>query len=244
MITSPYRNALLIRFGNFMFRYRNAVFPVGLAVLIAACPPAPAGSLWASPWLDSAALLAAFAGESLRVLTVGLEYIKRGGLNKRVYASHLVTDGIFAHCRNPLYVGNLVMAIALLAISGRPLAVLIGGVLIVLIYVAIVAAEENYLRAAFPGEYEAYCRATSRWVPDLRGLGDTLGNSRFHWRRVLLKESSSFYAWIVLAFLLSAIKGRFSPAQTSFEMFLGLFVVATLGFATIRLLKRTRRLQL
>ena len=235
----------MIRFGNFMFRYRNTVFPVGLVVLIVATPPGPVwGSDWFSPLLDAAALLLALAGEALRVLTVGIEYIKRGGVNRQVFADNLVTGGMFAHCRNPLYVGNLMMAIALFVILGRYSVLIIGVPMILIIYVAIVAAEEKYLRANFPDEYAAYSRSVNRWIPDLRGLGETIRNSDFNWRRVILKETTSFYGWIVVAFLISGLKNKFAVTQPNFQVFLSLCVVATLAFLTIRYLKRIRYLQL
>jgi protein-S-isoprenylcysteine O-methyltransferase Ste14 len=245
MTFSLYRNSLMIAYGNFIFRYRNTVFPIGLAILVVAFPPAvPGRNELLDFGLDVAALLVALAGETLRILTVGLEYIKRGGLNKRVYAERLVTSGMFAHCRNPLYVGNVMIALALLSVYDRMAVFLVGGVLVVLTYIAIVAAEEQFLNATFGDAYAAYCRATNRWLPDPRGFRSTLRGMRFNWRRVLLKESSSFYGWIAAAFLLDGIENRFSLANMDFRMFSVLFAMATITFATIRLLKRTRRLQM
>jgi len=244
-MASLYRSELLIRFGNFMFRYRNMAFPAVLVLMVAAIPP---GLFWGGerldPWLDEAALAFAVLGAALRVLTVGLEYIKRGGLNKQIYAQNLVTDGMFAHCRNPLYVGNIMLALALLTISARLSVIVIGGALVLLTYISIVAAEEKYLRAAFPGEYEDYCRRTNRWLPDFRGFGETLANSRFNWRRVLLKESGSIYVWIVAAVLLDGLANQFTLSDPGMLMFTVLFVTATIAYATIQILKRTQRLHL
>ena len=244
-MVSLYRSELLIRFGNFMFRYRNMVFPVALIVIIAATPPGPFwGNATFDPWIDRAALLVAILGETLRVLTVGLEYIKRGGLNKQIYAQNLVTEGMFAHCRNPLYVGNIMLALALLTISARLSVLVIGGVLVLLTYLSIVAAEEKYLRANFPGEYEDYCRRANRWLPDFRGFRETLANSRFNWRRVLLKESGSIYVWIVAAVLLDGLANEFALSDPGMQMFTAIFVAATIAYATIQILKRTQRLHL
>lgn len=245
MALSLYRNSLLIRYGNFMFRYRNMAFPVCLAVLLIAFPPVGQdGGGRLDVWVGGTALAVALAGEALRILTVGLEYIKRGGLNKRVYAENLVTNGLFAHCRNPLYVGNLMIALAVLALPGRIDLFLVGGVLVALTYVAIVAAEERYLREKFGDGYEAYCRDTNRWFPDLRGLGATIASMKFNWRRVLLKESSSFYGWIAAVFVVGGIKTEFSVGRPDFVLFAVLFAAGTVAFATIRVLKQTRRLHL
>src|SRR5678815_5444661 len=60
-----------------------------------------------------AGLLIALSGQVLRAVTIGLEYIIRGGRNRQVYAEKLVTGGMFAHCRNPLYVGNFLVLVGL-----------------------------------------------------------------------------------------------------------------------------------
>jgi protein-S-isoprenylcysteine O-methyltransferase Ste14 len=247
MAFSLYRNPLLIAYGNFIFHYRDKLFPAALLLLLIAFPPS-SGEM-DERWdviLDAGAILFALAGESIRVLTVGLEYIKRGGLNKRIYADRLVSHGLFAHCRNPLYVGNIMLAVALLSIpDGLPLFV-IGVALVLVTYIAIVAAEEKFLRAKFGAEFDGYCRRVNRWLPNLRGIGATVESMRFNWKRVLLKESSSFYAWIVLACLLDAAELRFSNliGSPSFLMFFALFLIGSLGYATIRFLKQSHRLRL
>jgi protein-S-isoprenylcysteine O-methyltransferase Ste14 len=59
--------------------------------------------------LDALGVVVLAGGLALRSLVVGLAYIKRGGKGKKVYADALVTDGIFAHSRNPLYLGNILI---------------------------------------------------------------------------------------------------------------------------------------
>jgi len=242
-----YRSPLLITYGNFVFKYRDKLFPATLIVLLILFPP-PAPDEGSGVDLISAvsSLVVALAGEMLRVLTVGLEYIKRGGLNKQVYASSLVTNGLFAHCRNPLYVGNVLIALGLLSIADRLALFLIGAVLTFITYIAIVAAEEDFLRRTFGAEFEAYCARVHRWLPDFHGFGATLKSMRFNWRRVALKESSSFYGWIVSAVLIEGVGIRFQPSlmmRPDALLFIGLFVAGTLAFVTIRILKQTRALE-
>jgi protein-S-isoprenylcysteine O-methyltransferase Ste14 len=242
-----YRNPLLIKYGNFVFKYRNKLFPVTLVVLLVLFPPPSpqdAGGIDLVSAISS--LVVALAGEMLRVLTVGLEYIKRGGLNKQVYASTLVTNGLFAHCRNPLYVGNILIALGLLSIADRLALFLVGGALTLITYVAIIAAEEDFLRRTFGAEFDAYCARVHRWLPDFHGFGATLKSMRFNWRRVALKESSSFYGWIVAAVLVEGVGIRFSPALVTRPdalLFISLFVAGTIAFLVVRILKQTRALE-
>jgi len=245
MTNALYRNRWLIAYGNFIFHYRNTVFPLTLVALLVVFPPGGPAESGENFAVDLFALLVAILGESLRVLTVGLEYIKRGGLNRRIYASNLVTHGMFAHCRNPLYLGNLLLALALLTVSDDLVVLSIGAPLALVTYVAIVAAEEQFLADKFGAEFEDYCAHTNRWFPRLAGFGQTMRSMRFNWQRVLLKETNTIYGWIVLACLLEAIAERFTGLfeDLDFKVYFAMAVIATAFFLVIRVLKWTHMLR-
>ena len=201
----PALQRALVAWGNFVFHWRNSLFPVVIIVIFASLRPQDAwGSRSADAWLDLLGVLVAIAGQVIRSMVVGLAYIKRGGVNKRVYADTLVNTGIFAHCRNPLYVGNACTLLGLFLIHNNPYAYAIGGVFFVVTYIAVVAAEEQYLANKFGDQFAGYCRTTPRWLPRLKGLGTTLGSMRFNWRRVVIKEYSSATSWILTACALFA----------------------------------------
>ena len=60
-----------------------------------ATPSEIGGSVTAERVKDVVALLILLAGLALRATVIGYAYIQRGGLKKRVYASDLVTEGMF-----------------------------------------------------------------------------------------------------------------------------------------------------
>jgi protein-S-isoprenylcysteine O-methyltransferase Ste14 len=76
----------------------------------------------------------------------------------------LTQTGPYAHTRNPLYLGSMLIAFGFaLALLSWPVAlVLAAGFLI--IYVPVIASEERFLRATFPG-FDAYCSRVPRLVP-------------------------------------------------------------------------------
>ncbi len=78
----------------------------------------------------------------------------------------LTQTGPYAHTRNPLYLGSMMIAFgfALALLSWPVAAVLAVGFLI--IYVPVIASEERFLRATFP-DFEAYCRRVPRLLPRL-----------------------------------------------------------------------------
>src|SRR5262245_37956561 len=162
-------HALAVRIGDFFFRYRNAAFPVFVVALYALF--APPTELFGSEWLEHAkdvlAVGIVFLGLTLRATVIGFAYIRRGGKNKRVYAEHLVTAGMFALSRNPLYLGNLLICLGIFLMHGNLFVLLIGFLFYAAVYQCIVLAEEAYLLRKFGVAYQAYCADVPRWIPDL-----------------------------------------------------------------------------
>lgn len=200
---------LLIPYGNFLFRYRNYLFPVVLLALVAFTAPMTAGG---GPWMPVIGAALVFLGEAIRASVIGLVYIKRGGVNKRIHADTLVTAGMFSHCRNPLYVGNLVILGGFLVTHNNPWVYAAGGAFFLLSYAAIVAAEEAFLTGRFGGEYADYCRRVPRWGFTFRGIGATFAANRFSWKRVIAKDYSTIMTWLVFLIVLNT-HNRVYPVQ-------------------------------
>lgn len=238
----------LVRYGNFLFRYRDAVFPVALVALFFAFRPAyPRGSERLDDLLDAAGVLVALAGQALRVAVIGYRYVVRGGRNRRVYAEDLVTTGFFAHARNPLYLGNLLILVGLFLIHGNPWVVALGLPFFTLGYVAIVAAEEAFLRDKFGAAYDAYARDVPRWLPRFRGLRASLAGIEFNWRRVVLKEYGSAFYWMAGALVLLAADTLahhdYRERAGYLNALAGCLLLLTLAWGTTRHLKHSRRLR-
>jgi protein-S-isoprenylcysteine O-methyltransferase Ste14 len=78
----------------------------------------------------------------------------------------LTVTGPYAHTRNPLYLGSMLIAAGFtLALLSWPVALVLAGGFAA-IYVPVIVSEERFLRAAFPG-FEAYCRRVPRLIPRL-----------------------------------------------------------------------------
>lgn len=95
------------------------------------------------------------------------------GLGLRGYAAgyvkknrELTQTGPYAHTRNPLYLGSMLMAAGFaVALLSWPVAVVLA-VGFAVIYVPVIASEERFLRATFP-DFEAYCGRVPRLIPRL-----------------------------------------------------------------------------
>jgi protein-S-isoprenylcysteine O-methyltransferase Ste14 len=183
----------MIHIGNFFFRYRNGLFPIIIVVLVLSAIPSTEIS-WSElldTLKDSLGVAITLAGLAFRGWVIGYVYIKRGGLNKQVYAHDLVTDGIFGICRNPLYVGNMLIYIGVFVLHGNPYVMVLGTLSFAFIYQCIVYAEENFLRNKFGAGYDAYCRDTPRWLPRFSKFRTATQGMHFNFRKVIIKDYST-----------------------------------------------------
>lgn len=232
-----------IALGNFLFRVRNGLFPLLVPLVLLPGRPLAAEPLRAV----LAGLLIAATGQLVRVATIGLRYIIRGGRNRRIYAEDLVTEGLYAHSRNPMYVGNLLIMTGVAVASNCLTTVAVAVPLFLLVYFAITAAEEDFLRRRFGAAFDDYCRAVPRFLPRLAGIKATLRSMSFRWRRVIVKEYGTPFGWLSIVYLL-ALWHTWKPAHSfaGHEAFRNTVVVVmaitiTL-WATALVLKRSRRL--
>ena len=190
----------MVTIGNFFFKYRNLLFIFLYLALFIPSPdiftPQHFGEKYYL-WPILIGLIVTITGQAIRGATIGLAYIIRGGKNKKVYAEELVTQGIFNHCRNPLYVGNILMLLGVGILSNSLIYVGILIPLFLFIYQAIVLAEENFLRNKFGAQFDAYCQRVNRWVPSLKGISKTFEGMHFNANRWILKEYNTQFVWLV-----------------------------------------------
>lgn len=139
------------------------------------------------------------------------------GLLLRGYASgyvkknrELTTTGPYAHTRNPLYLGSMMIAFGF-AVAARN--VWIAAILVILfvaIYVPVIRSEEEYLRSVFP-EFDAWAATVPRLLPRMAAAGDSGATKgvfsaalyRKHREYQALLGALGMYAALILKLLLS-----------------------------------------
>jgi protein-S-isoprenylcysteine O-methyltransferase Ste14 len=227
-----------IALGKFFFRYRNVLGPaIFLLALALSRPQYPLGREDLNIAFDAAGVVLVVFGQLLRVVTIGYEYIVRGGRNRHVYADDLVQGGMFALCRNPLYFGNVLIAVGLSLVINAHAFYLIVIPLIVLAYSTIVAAEEAYLREKFGPQYEDYCSRVNRWLPRPMNFRSAVSAMRFNWKRVLLKEyNTTFVLFGLLACLY--VWSQYSVQGAAALPSRGVFFAGALAWAMLYLAVR------
>jgi protein-S-isoprenylcysteine O-methyltransferase Ste14 len=237
----------MVSIGNFFFKYRNWIFILFYgALFIPSWPLFPKENFGEHYyiWPIAIGLVITSLGQLIRGLTIGLAYIVRGGKEGKPYAEGLVTEGIFTHCRNPLYVGNILMLLGVGILANSLVYVAIVIPIFLFVYQAIVLAEENFLRGKFGAGFDAYCQKVNRWVPNLRGIGKTFASMHFNWRRWILKEHTTQFIWLVGIVLILLLK--YPELTSNNEHLRNTALVITLSalvliYALIRFLKKTGR---
>jgi protein-S-isoprenylcysteine O-methyltransferase Ste14 len=123
---------------------------------------------------------------------------------KEVGGEALVTGGIFAHVRNPIYLGNLLLSsgFVFLAIGGYELNVKVITLFLFVLffflqYFPVVLAEENFLRNRFGEEYEKYYKSVPRFFPKLKPYSDRKEKG-FDSIKASLSEKSTFITVLLL----------------------------------------------
>ena len=119
-----------------------------------------------------AALYLGLAHPTLRSLLLSLILVVPG-VWLRAYASgyvrkntELATTGPYAHTRNPLYLGSLLIAFGFAAASSSWIIFILLTALFAAIYIPTISGEEQFLRAHFP-TFNAYAAQVPRLIPRL-----------------------------------------------------------------------------
>ncbi len=120
----------------------------------------------ANIWSLIIGFIIAFTGELIRLWGVswaGSETRTTG----TVGGVFLVISGPFAHVRNPLYLGNILMYLGLGVMSYAlfPYLQILALIFFIIQYYLIVKEEENYLRSTYGKSYEDYVRNVPRFIP-------------------------------------------------------------------------------
>ena len=184
------------RIGAVLFRSRSWL-PVPFLLLALLVPAHPTST----NWLLGFALI--IPGELIRLAGVAAAGTVTRRRSRDV--QRLVTYGIFRWVRNPLYVGNFLIWMGFVLISGVPWLVPLAVAVFAIEYYFIVAYEEGVLESIFGGEYLEYKRTTPRWVPSSPRQRES---GPHDWREAIKSETSTFlqYAALIAAF---GIKQRY-----------------------------------
>jgi protein-S-isoprenylcysteine O-methyltransferase Ste14 len=226
------------RYGQACFKHRGLMLPAAVLLLLIPSPPLCHNAIVTS----LVGIAIALVGQLIRAGTIGLEYIIRGGKDHNVFAEKLVTGGLYAHVRNPMYLGNAFLLLGL-AVASNSWVFFIGGIAIgVAVHIGIIGAEEHFLRGKFGAQYEEFQRTVPRLIPRLAGLGRTFrAADRFNWGRVIDKEFMKPVDWTSATALVSLVALWRADQLRDCPLLLGLIAVIVLTRLVLWSVQKSRR---
>ena len=181
--------------GRLFFRLRSlTALPFILILIYFARPTFTSALIGAVPLI---------LGECLRLWAVGYA---GGATRSRTLgtASDLVTAGPYAHVRNPLYLGNLLLSLGVCIIANVYWMVIVLLVGYFAQYLPIIASEETYLRKFCGLTYQTYYATVPKFIPRLRSYANPSPHD-FSFSRALKAEKRTLTA---IACVIGLIVGR------------------------------------
>ena len=94
-----------------------------------------------------------------------LAAVKLSNITDKIENNQLVTDGVYALVRHPIYSAWLQFATALILLSQNIYLLILPVIFWILLSIALKKTEEKWLLDKFGDEYINYCRATNRFIP-------------------------------------------------------------------------------
>ena len=132
------------------------------------------------------------ARPTLLTLALGLPLALLGELARLWASGHiektktLATGGPYAHSRNPLYVGSVLMALGFCIATGSPWVFFATLAYFLFFYPAVIREESGFLREKFGEEYEVWARDVPAFLPRITPGGPRA--SRFDWARIRMNR--------------------------------------------------------
>ena len=174
------------RIGAVLFRHRGWL-PVPFLLV----PLLARGAMGPRNWIIGFALIV--LGEAIRLAGVAAAGTVTRRRSRTV--QRLVTYGIFAWMRNPLYVGNFLIWMGFAVISGVLWFIPVAVVLFAVEYTLIVRYEEGVLESIFGEQYLSYKSRTQRWFPRPPAARET---GEHHWGEAWRSDVSTFLQYAVI----------------------------------------------
>lgn len=177
-------------------------------------------------------LAALLAGIAALLRTWAAAYLQ----TERVHDANLRTEGVVAdgpyrHLRNPLYLGNLLLAVGMGLLTSRVgFVILVAGHAVFLL--RLIGREESELLATQGERYRAYFDAVPRLWPSLRPRVPGSG-LRPGWLQAFLGEAFFWLLFAGMAYFAVTLKGRTIPAVA--------IVGTAIYFVMVMVLKRQRQ---
>ena len=228
--------------GAFLFRWRSYLPLLAIPMFIPALFQSEyierafgsqANNLW-----EGFCVGVSLSGLLMRSLVAG--YAPRGTSGRNVHwqvAETLNTTGMYSIVRNPLYVGNFLIALGLFLFVQCWWMVLIAGVGFYFYYERIVFTEEDFLQDKFGSVFLKWAGKTPVFWPSLKNWQRP--DMRFSFKTVARREFSTFFSVIASFTFFDVLVDLLSERKLEIKTFwMVCFVVGLAAYCAMVVLKK------
>lgn len=148
----------MVKVHKFAYTYRG--FLVSIPILIALCLPYKADYNNLLLWISAGIVFS--LGLFIRIWA-------QQHLHFRLQMKRIcTTTGPYRLVRNPIYIGNTLICLAVIIASGQLFMLPVELLVCFLVFPLVVADEESILKVSFGDEYLEYLKSVPRWFPKLK----------------------------------------------------------------------------
>ena len=236
----------MARQGNWFFRWRSYVLlgfaPLALLVVMQPEPIETTFGQLADTLFESACIALAFLGLAIRAVTVGYVPAGTSGRNTaKQVADTLNTKGLYSLTRNPLYLGNVVIYMAIACFLQNVWFATLMLLFLIIYLERIIATEEKFLAGKFGNDYREWATEVPAFFPRLTGW--RAPELTFSFRNVLRREYSGLFAIIAVLFVLDQSREFLAESKTVLDPnWLAALAAGALAYVLLRWVKKRTRL--
>jgi protein-S-isoprenylcysteine O-methyltransferase Ste14 len=150
-------------------------------------------------WLARPTILSIVIGSCVAFAGLCIRAVASGHVEKNEV---LATSGPYAHTRNPLYLGSIILALGFLIAAKSWWLLLIAAAMLVAIYVPVIHSEEAFLRTRFP-EFDDYAARVPRLFPRVRAYEKRPASFSWHLYWKHREYNAALGAGLMIAFLIA-----------------------------------------
>lgn len=151
-------------------------------------------------WLARPTFLTIAIGSCLAIVGLCIRGLASGHVEKNEV---LAISGPYAHTRNPLYLGSIVLAAGFLIAARSLWLPLIAAAMLFAIYVPVIRSEEVFLRARFL-EFDDYAAQVPRLIPRIRAYRSRPASFSWH----LYWKHREYNAALGTGFMIAALVAK------------------------------------
>jgi Phospholipid methyltransferase len=124
-------------------------------------------------------------------------------LPSEIEGSKLATAGPYAHVRNPIYLGSVILGFGMVLLIGDQRLWVPCLLTFLALYFGLIPAEEEFLSQKFQDQYATYCRHVPRLIPRITSWAEAT-KTPFGWRTV----SGEWRLSLILAVIWGLFRAR------------------------------------